>query len=339
MSVTRGFGVYRVIKASMDFVNNGSLDKLLWYSLLDIDSIRIFHGRLLKGDKSDLPQGVKASWRDFCSFVDDDLILVPPQESAPEVQTEADGQASVDEDKAPVEDESASTPVEILFLKELRGALENCGIYDIKEENLAKLRCLEESFATIGGSFYGDGCFAFIRVENLSTMEAEELLDLFPEESAKEDLWSNVKAEDNEKKESKSAPKAVFPCFAVVAPIGGIPALELFPGDTVSLAVPSDSLLYSIVKYQRGGDFSGEMNVTLSSVKQGGGERLLLEFILSDELSAVAVVQSNLRVRAVKGVRSKPSNRVEISPAMQQGLVVTAVGLAVLILILIFFVR
>lgn len=233
----------------------------------------------------------------------------------------------------------APAPKEILLLQELKRVLDESGIYDIREDNISKLRRLEESFARVGEALYSQEAVTFLKVESLSSLDAEDLLKQFPAESAKEDFWANRKSEDTGKSRSKVPPKAVFPCFAVVSPIGGIPASDLAPGDTVSLAVPQDSLLYSIVKYQKGGAFSGEMDVILSSVKPGGNERVVLEFVLSSELEAVAVVQSNLRVRAVKGSRPLSHRSMEISPAMKQGFIVTAAALVALILILLLFVR
>ncbi|SMG14665.1 hypothetical protein [Dethiosulfovibrio salsuginis] len=347
MAVARGLGVYRLIKARMDFVQGGDLTKVFWYSLLDAGSIRLFHGRGVAKDENDLPHGIKTPWRDFCAFIDNARIPfpVPPSRKAAESEAEdvdllaidGSGELALADREEP---EEVSLSSEVLMLMELKKNLEDSGIYDVKEENLTKIRYLEEAFARIGGGFNEEGCVAFIKVESLSTMEAEELMNRFPEESAREDFWSNRKLGDSEKKKSKSAPKAVFPCFAVVAPIGGIPAVELSPGDTVSLAVPPESLLYSIVKYQRGGAFSGDMDVVLSSVRPGGSERIILEFVLSEELAAVAVVQSNLRVRAVKGSRPRGASvSWEISPAMQQGFAVTAVALVALIFILLLFVR
>lgn len=343
MSVARGLGVYRLIKARMDFVQGGDLTKIFWYSLLDAGSIRLFHGRGVGKDESDLPHGIKTPWRDFCAFVDNDRIPFPVPPSQ-EPAGNADVLALEDSGDLPLENsgiaEEVSLSSEVLMLMELKKNLEDSGIYDIKEENLTKIRYLEEAFARIGGGFNEEGCVAFIKVESLSSMEAEELMNRFPEESAREDFWSNRKLGDGEKKKSRSAPKAVFPCFAVVAPIGGIPAIELSPGDTVSLVVPPESLLFSIVKYQRGGAFSGDMDVVLSSVRPGGTERIILEFVLSEELVAVAVVQSNLRVRAVKGSRPQGgATSWEVSHAMQQGFAVTAVALVALIFILLLFVR
>ncbi len=349
MSTARGFGVYRVIKVRMDLVQDGSIDKLLLYSLLDAGSIRIFHGRMAGEDENNLPHGVKTAWRDFCSFVDYDRIpfpldegeaqpqspASPPEEEQVSTSEEQEGDPSIDYQ----EQVMAPIPKEILLLQELRRVLDECGIYDIREENLSKLRHLEESFARVGETLYSQRAVAFLKVEPLSSLDAEDLLKQFPEESAKEDFWANRKSEDTGKSRSKVPPKAVFPCFAVVSPIGGIPASDLAPGDTVSLAVPQDSLLYSIVKYQKGGAFSGEMDIVLSSVKPAGNERVALEFVLSSELEVVAVVQSNLRIRAVKGSRPISPRPMEISPAMKQGFIVTAVALVALILILLLFVR
>ena len=343
MSVARGLGVYRLIKARMDFVKGGSLTKVFWYSLLDAGAIRLFHGRKVEAN-DDLNHGIKTPWRDFCAFIDNNRIPFPLSKSEKDDSelSEIDVAASVgiDEVDGTGDLEQEPTPQEIFLLQEIKRTLEDSGIYDVKEENLTKIRYLEEAFARVGGSFNEEGCVAFIKVESLSSIEAEELMNRFPDESAREDFWSNRKPESGDRKKPKSAPKAVFPCFAVVSPIGGIPASDLSPGDTVSLAVPPESLLFSIVKYQRGGSFSGDMDVVLSSVRPGGSERIILEFVLSEELVAVAVVQSNLRVRAVKGNRSvKGSGSVEISPAMQQGFAVTAVALVVLIFILLVFVR
>lgn len=343
MPAARGLGLYRVIKVRMDLVQDGSADKLLWYSLLDAGSIRVFHGRVVEEGGNDLPHGVKTAWRDFCSFVDYGRIALPPRiaEGLPSEPTEdirSDDGLSQDGQDLPID---AEKPVsrEGLLLQELKKALDEAGIYDVNENNLSKLRYLEEDFARVAEAIYNHNCVAFVKVEPLTSLEAEELLNRFPEESAKEDFWKNVKSDDAGKGKPKAPPKAVFPCFAVVSPIGGIPALDLSPGDTVSLSVPQDSLLYSIVKYQRGGDFSGEMDLILSSVRPGGNERVILGFVLSAELEAVAVVQSNLRVRAVKGSRRISPRSIEISPAMTQGFIIAAVALVALIFILLLFVR
>lgn len=344
VSVARGLGVYRLIKARMDFIKGGSLTKVLWYSLLDAGATRLFHGRKVGSNGIDLVHGIKTPWRDFCAFIDNDRISFPLSQSEKRDNEPPDAEAAVliglDGVETVAHPEQEPPPEEIFMLQELKRTLEESGIYDVKEENLTKIRYLEEAFARVGGSFNEEGCVAFIKVESLSSMEAEELMNRFPDESAREDFWSTRKSEGGDKKKPRSAPKAVFPCFAVVAPIGGIPASDLSPGDTVSLAVPPESLLFSIVKYQKGGSFSGDMDVVLSSVRPGGSERIILEFILSDELAAVAVVQSNLRVRAVKGNRPvRGSGSVEMSPAMQQGFAVTAIALVALIFILLLFVR
>lgn len=342
MSAARGLGLFRIIKVRMDLVSDGYAYKLFWYSLLDAGSVRIFHGRMAEEGGNDLPHGVKTAWRDFCSFVDYRRIVFPPRNVEPMLEGQQDDPltdlSSISEIDYPTEVENPLSR-EKLLLQELKRTLEESGIYDINDKNLSKLRHLEETFSRVGATFYSQGCVSFVKVEPLSSLEAEELLNYFPEESAKEDFWANRKSEDTGKSRSRVPPKAVFPCFAVVSPIGGIPASDLSPGDTVSLSVPQDSLLYSIVKYQKGGDFSGEMDLQLSSVRPGGSERVILEFVLSSELEAVAVVQSNLRIRAVKGSRPLSSHSIEISPAMTQGFIVTAAALVILILFLLLFVK
>lgn len=355
MSATRGFGVYNLMKVRMDLGKNGAGGKVFAYCVLDPGSIRLFHGRFFKEDSP--PRGIKTFWRDFCSFVDADLVPLPerpaPEDApgavavaeAPELPDAANTPDSDQDEVSPVApvdgavEEEKPVPMEVSLLQSLRQTLEDSGIYDVREENLSKVRHLEEAFARVGVSFDKDGCVAFLKVEGLSTLEAEELLSCFPEESAKEDFWVPKRGGAKGNKEVREIPRAVFPCHAVVAPVGGVPASELLPGDMVTISIPKDSLLYSIVKFQRGGGFSGNLDIPLETVKPGEGERIILEFNLSDEISAVAVVQSNLRIRAVRGDRAGHRGSHRMSPAMQQGFIFGSIGLIALIALLILFAR
>lgn len=313
---------------------------MLIYCVLDPGSIRLFHGRF--SGKDSLPKGIKTFWRDFCAFVDAKPVQLPAKpksdgdsEPVPQAEAETEVESGSKESKSPA---SKPLPMEVSLLQSLRDALDESGIYDIREENISKTRRLEEDFIRIGSSFNQEGCVAFLKVEGLSTLEAEELLSRFPEESAKEDFWVPESGSSSAPREVREIPKAVFPCHASVSPVTGIAASDLLPGDLVTVNVPKDSLLYSIVKFQRGGSFSGDLEIPLETVKQGEGDRVILEFNLSDDISAVAVVQGSLRVRALRG-QGAVRKPWWTYPSAQQALIFGSIGLMALMVLFILFSR
>lgn len=360
LSATKGFGVYHLVKARIDLGRNGESGKFLVYCVLDPGSVRLFHGRLSKGDS--LPRGIKTFWRDFCSYIDAEPVQLPvksapkehsgtaaqapppeaadldaPKDEVPAPEIPDDGDQTCNGEAPPAEEEPLS--MEVSLLQSLRQTLEDSGIYDIREENISKTRRLEEAFAKVGMSFDPEGCVAFLKVEGLSTLEAEELLSCYPDESAKEDFWVPRRGDSGRSREVREIPKAVFPCHASVSPVSGIPASELLPGDMVTVNVPMDSLLYSILKFQRGGSFSGDLDIPLETVKPGEGDRVILEFSLSDDISAVAVVQGSLRVRAVRGQGTGCGKQWWMSQTIQQALIFGSIGLAALMILFILFSR
>lgn len=268
MGESRGYGIYRILKARIDLGHGGESGRVFFYALYGKGEVRLCHARFLDAGSEAAPRGgIKCGWREFSSFIDETG-----------------------------NDPSLSSGIKTLF--------EDSGVDDVKEDNLAKLRYLEKMFGSWADQSHEEECAAFVKIEGMTTLEAEELLSRFPEEQAAEE-----EDEDSSEEEALSGdlpvqrklPKLIFTCFTRLDPVHGVPASEVNPGDMVTISIPEDSPLYGTMKSQRvDGVFDGNINATLSSVEESDSERLLLEFELGEGVMAVAMVQKSLRIKAVK---------------------------------------
>ena len=267
MAESRGYGVYRILKGRVDIGHGGESGRIFFYALYGKGKVKLCHAREMNHDGEEPPKGgIKAGWRDFSSFVDDGAV-----------------------------DSSLSSGIGSLF--------RDSGVDDVKEENLAKIRYIEKMFGTWAAQVREEGCSAFVKIEGMTTLEADELLSRFPEEEENEGQGNDDASEAILSPDGgpthKTLPKLIFTCFTRLDPVNGVAASEVSPGDLVSITIPEDSPLFGTMKSQNE-SFDGSLSVPLSSVEESDSDRLLLEFELGDGVMAVAMTQKSLRIKAVR---------------------------------------
>jgi hypothetical protein len=330
MAVNRPYVMYKLLKVKIDMGHGGSEGRILVYVLFDNKGIRLCHGRLTEPDEEDMPHGIKSKWREFCSFVDEAW--------SGEIEAEDDEKS---EDGADGTEVHEIVPEELEFsvmLKELRKSLDEAGVYDLSEGNLAKIRYVEKIFHKVAGLIYTGDRFVFLKIETLSHLEGEELMSAFPEEREKNEPWRPGSSGSSSGGDGKDLPKAVFSCSVLLDPVAGVAAAELKPGQNVWLDIPEDSLLYSIAKFQQGASFQGQIIGEVMSVEQSDTERIMILFKLSDELRAVSIVQQSLKV---KRAADKEIERVFPFPELtkEQGLALAGVAFFLVVLLLLLILR
>ncbi len=309
MAGSTGYGIYRILKARVDLGHGGEDGKIVMYALYDNREVRLFHFRLVDGE-IDVHQGIKANWRIFTGLVDG-----------------AYGQ--------PVDPELGQ------MASDLEDILQEVGVYDLKEENMTKIRYMEKVFASRGTQLGRGDAVAFLKIEGITALEADELMDRFPEppsdsegDSGDEEDREGLPALGEEMRSRKVLPKLVLSCSAVLDPVRGIPASDVRPGDLITISVPEDSPLYGTMKVrnqEEGHSFDGKIDVVLSGVSESDSERLILEFDLGDNVMAVVMAQKTLRIKALTSVPEKSGIFSSLSP-MQMALAAGALALMVLVL-------
>ncbi|EFC91191.1 hypothetical protein Dpep_1165 [Dethiosulfovibrio peptidovorans DSM 11002] len=266
MADSRGYGIYRILKGRIDVGHGGESGRIFFYALYGKGKVKICHAKEVSNDGEEPPKGgIKAGWKDFSAFVDGGCP-----------------------------DPSLSSGIGALF--------QDSGVDDVKEENLAKLRYIEKMFGTWAAQIRGEECAAFVKVEGMTTSEADELLSRFPEEEEDEDQGDNAPeaaASLGDTPIQRKLPKLIFTCFTRLDPVNGVAASDVSPGDLVTITIPEDSPLFGTMKGQNE-SFDGSLSVPLSSVEESDSDRLLLEFELGDGVMAVAMTQKSLRIKAVR---------------------------------------
>ncbi len=289
MAGVTGYGVYRVLKARIDFGHGGEGGKVFAYALYDGRDVKLFHCRSVEGE-GDSPHGIKSSWKDFTSFIDGAF----GQPMRPDIAT---------------------------MVSDLAQVLQEVGVFDLKEDNLTKLRYMEKVFSNRAAQIYDGQCVAFLKIEGLTSMEAGELMEKFPKQK--------VESEDSEggqevdlplpdgMRQKKVLPKLVFSCSTVLDPVKGVPASDVRPGDLVTVSIPEDSPLYGTMKAQsdqEGRVFDGKVDLILTSVSESDTDRLVLEFDLTDGVLAVAMAQKTLRIKALVAGSGEEKRFLALSP-------------------------
>ncbi len=311
MAGATGYGVYRVLKARVDFGHGGEGGKFFAYVLYDNRDVKLFHCRMVEGEAQP-SHGIKSSWKDFTAFIDETL----GQPMNPEIATMGSDLAQV---------------------------LQEVGVFDLKEDNLTKVRYLEKVFSNRGAQIYDGQCVAFLKIEGLTSLEANELLEKFPKPKTE-----SAESDDNETPElplaegmrqKKILPKLVFSCSTVLDPVRGVPASDISPGDLVTLTIPEDSPLYGTMKTQseqEGRPFDGKIDLILTTVSESDTDRLVLEFDLSDGVMAVAMTQKSMRIKALTAGTGEEKRFLSLSPSQ---LAIVGVSFFLLAILLLFVLR
>lgn len=313
MAGTTGYGVYRILKARVDMGHGGDGGKFFAYVLYDNREVKIFHSRLIDG-QTEVLHGIKAPWRDFISFVDGGL-------------------------GEPVNPDIA------VMASDLSEVLQEVGVFDLKEDNLTKVRYLEKVFSNRAAQIYDGPCIAFLKIEGITSLEADELKERFPAPKAPQengtegaDGAAELPLSDGMTKK-KILPKLVFSCSAVLDPVRGIPASDIRIGDLVTVAIPEDSPLYGTMRAQsdqEGRPFDGKVDLLLTALSESDSDRLILEFDLSDDVVAVIMAQKSLRIKALSAGQSEVKGFLSLTPPQ---LVLVGGAFLVLIAMLLFVIR
>lgn len=306
MAGTTGYGVYRILKARVDMGHGGDSGKFFAYVLYDNREVRIFHSRLIDG-QTEVSHGIKSPWRDFTSFVDGGL------------------------------GEPLSPDIAVMS-SDLAEVIQEVGVFDLKEDNLTKLRYMEKVFSNRAAQIYDGPCVAFLKIEGITSLEAEELRERFPAPKAPDsedgvDGDSELPLPEGMTRK-KILPKLVFSCSAVLDPVRGIPASEVQIGDLVTVAIPEDSPLYGTMRSQsdqEGRPFDGKVDLILTALSESDSDRLILEFELSDDVVAVVMAQKSLRIKALAAGQGEVKSFLSLTPPQ-----LAFVGVTFLILIAMF---
>lgn len=311
MAGATGYGVYRILKARIDIGHGGYGGKIFAYVLYDSREIKLFHYGLLDGEM-EIPHGIKAPWRDFSSFVDGGLGLsVNPELAA--------------------------------MASDLSQVLQEVGLFDLKEENMTKTRYLEKVFSSRAAQVHDDQCVAFLKIEGMTSLEAEELMERFASPKAPSEEGSDENEGEQPLTESvtrKKVPsKLVFSCSAVLDPVRGVPVSDVRPGDLITVAIPEDSPLYRTMKdqaKQEGQPFDGKVDLILSTLSESDSERLILEFDLGDGVTVVLIAQKTLRIKALTASTGEAKRFLSLSPFQ---LVIVGISFFLLIILLLLIIR
>lgn len=313
MAGSSGYGVFRILKARVDLGHGGEDGKIVMYALYDNKDVRLFHFRHVDGEIG-AHQGIKAPWRPFTDFVDEARDQpVDPQLSR--------------------------------MAQDLEGVLRDAGIYDLKETNITKIRYMEKVFSGRITQLGRGEAVVFIKIEGITALEANELMDRFPAPPSE----SDEEGPDREEKKElpthglgetaepvKTLPKLVFSCAAVLDPVRGTPASEVRPGDLITIGIPEDSPLYGTMKtrsQEEGRAFDGKIDVILTGVSESDSERLILEFDLGDNVMAVVMAQKSLRIKTLSALPEGRGVLAALSP-VQMALAAGALILMMAVLFL-----
>ncbi len=311
MAGATGYGVYRILKARVDMGHGGEGGKFFSYVLYDNKEVRIFHSRFIDG-QTEVSHGIKSPWRDFIAFVDGGL-------------------------GEPLNPEIA------VMTSDLSEVLQDVGVFDLKEDNLTKIRYLEKVFSNRAAQIYDGNCIAFLKIEGITSLEADELKERFPKPKIVSE--DEVEAEGGElplpegMAKKRILPKLVLSCSAVLDPVRGIPASDVRSGDLVTVAIPEDSPLYGTMKAQsdqEGRPFDGKVDLVLTSVSDSDSDRLILEFELSEDVVAVVMAQKSLRIKALAAGQDETKGFLSLSPLQ---LVLVGGSLLALVAMLLFVIR
>ncbi len=320
MNKSRASAAYRLLKVQVDLGHGGCEGQFFAYVLYDERGIRLCHGRCTEpGASSCLHGGIKAAWRDFSVFVDEDAVVGGKQPEPSESGASQDDQSDAD--------------IFYLTMQELRRLLDDAGLYDLSGGNFTKLRYIEKIFLKASAMLHSGDRFAFIKIDSLSDLEADEIMSSYPEERAANEPW-RVRSNETVEAEERELPKAVFSCSVLLDPVKGLPASELKPGDRVWLDIPQESLLFSIAKFRQGESFQGILEGEVVSSEPSETDRLLLLFSLSDEFRAVAVVKKNLKVKM--GARDERKQRFSL-PKLPVEMQFIVFGVVFFVLVLLVF--
>lgn len=310
MAGATGYGVYRILKARVDMGHGGDGGKFFAYVLYDNKEVKLFHSRFMDG-QAEVSHGIKSPWRDFIAFVDGGL-------------------------GEPINPEIA------VMTSDLSVVLQEVGVFDLKEDNLTKLRYLEKVFSNRTAQIYDGNCIAFLKIEGITSLEADELRERFPapkpqpEESA--DEYTDPSLPEGIARK-KILPKLVFSCSAVLDPVRGVPASDVHIGDLITVAIPEDSPLYGTMKSQsdqEGRPFDGKVDLILTALSESDSDRLILEFELSDDVVAVVMAQKSLRIKALAAGQDETKGFLSLSPLQ---LVLVGLSFLALIAMLLFVLR